>query len=204
MLSDLFFASPLPALVIVVGLFVSDSLLTIACARLYQQGAKAYVKFEGSYEITPYHQQDVDALRALSPRFWRAVGGLAFIVTALWWLCTATFFYPEPFMLAMGAIVLIQLTVHIRHLRNYALFRALLAGGAARGAIEYARPAMLQHSALECFLFAGLYLVIFLVTSSWFVLGGVLSCTSTGVFHARLAREHVARPASSAPEQSLG
>jgi len=49
------------------GLYVSDYVLTIACARLYQ--AQNKIVFEGSYEITPMFQADVNALRRVSPRF---------------------------------------------------------------------------------------------------------------------------------------
>ena len=49
-----------------VVLYSSDYYLTIACARMYQ--AQNVIVFEGSYEITPAFQSDVNALRLLSPR----------------------------------------------------------------------------------------------------------------------------------------
>jgi len=49
------------------ALYASDYFLTIACARMYQ--AQDKIVFEGSYEITPLFQADVNALRRLSPRF---------------------------------------------------------------------------------------------------------------------------------------
>src|SRR5215831_17875565 len=50
-----------------VVLYVSDYSLTIASARLYR--AQDKIVLEGSYEITPMFQADVDALRRVSPRF---------------------------------------------------------------------------------------------------------------------------------------
>lgn len=47
--------------------YVSDFLLTLSCARMYR--AQDMIVFEGSYEITPLFQADVDALRQISPRF---------------------------------------------------------------------------------------------------------------------------------------
>ena len=49
------------------ALYVSDYFLTVACARLY--GAQSTIAFEGSYEITPFFQADVNALRRISRRF---------------------------------------------------------------------------------------------------------------------------------------
>jgi hypothetical protein len=47
--------------------YIFDYALTIAAARLYQSRNKTV--FEGSYEITPTCQTDVNALRRLSLRF---------------------------------------------------------------------------------------------------------------------------------------
>jgi hypothetical protein len=55
------------------ALYVSDYLLTIASVRLYQAPDK--VVFEGSYEITPLFQNDVNALRRISPRLLLALAG---------------------------------------------------------------------------------------------------------------------------------
>jgi hypothetical protein len=49
------------------ALYVSDYALTIASARLYSRQDK--IVFEGSFEITPQFQADVNALRRVSPRF---------------------------------------------------------------------------------------------------------------------------------------
>ena len=60
-------------------LYVSDYFLTIACARLYR--AQDRIVFEGSYEITPIFQADVNALRRISPRFLAIpVGSTAYLV----------------------------------------------------------------------------------------------------------------------------
>src|SRR5258708_24418110 len=42
-------------------LYVSDYALTITCARLY--GRQKTIVFEGSYEITPFFQRDINSLR---------------------------------------------------------------------------------------------------------------------------------------------
>jgi hypothetical protein len=75
-----------PGLLTWAALYVSDNLLTIKCARMYRAGVSEKFVFEGSYELTPYFQKDVDALRFLSPRFLAALvwGGLTLFL--LWWV----------------------------------------------------------------------------------------------------------------------
>ena len=62
-------------------LYISDYYLTLTCARLYQAGAREKMAFEGSYEITPFYQTEIDALRRVSPRF------ILILVISVIWLC---------------------------------------------------------------------------------------------------------------------
>jgi Na+/serine symporter len=138
-------------------LYVSDYAFTIACARMYHAGVRDILVFEGSFELTPFFQKDVDALRTLSPRFVLALlWGIA-MLALLWWLSRDS--WPEVYDFALGALVLVQLAVHVRHVRNFVLFRKTLAGRGVQGRVEYARPLMLQLSALELACFAIVYLV---------------------------------------------
>jgi len=168
-------------------LYVSDNLLTITCARLYRRQDK--IVFQGSYEITPFFQADVNALRSMSPRFTAMlVASTAYLawlsyVSAKWGLQGA-------YALALGALILTQLTVHIRHLRNWFLFRKATAPSGLVGRLEYSRGLLLRASTLELLLFSGLYVCIFLVTHHLFVLGGVLACLGLALNHYRLARRH--------------
>jgi hypothetical protein len=189
---DAFYASPWPGFGLWAALYTSDFLLTMTCARLYQTGARECVAFQGSYEITPYYQKDVDGLRLFSPRFLLALLATCALQAALWWLTMKEMFLPDAYLFALGAMVLIQLTVHVRHLRNLFLFRAIHAGDGIAGRVEYGRSTMLRLSAVELFAFAAVYAVIFLVTGSFFVLGGVVSSLLMGVNHRALARKHVA------------
>jgi hypothetical protein len=162
------------------------------CARLYKAGAGQQIHFEGSYEITPYYQKEVDAIRLLSPRFVIALVGSSAVQCALWWLTMKALFVPQLYFFGLGAMVLVQLTINVRHIRNYFLFRAILAGDGITGRIEYARPVMLRMSSVELFAFSAAYAVIYLMTASWFVLGGVFVCLSVGFNHRELGRKHVA------------
>ena len=115
-------------------LYVSDYALTITCARLYQAGAKEKIVFEGSYEITPFYQRDVNALRSISPRF-LAMLTLSVAFLALVWVLDGQS-QPKFYELVLGMMILVELIIHVRHLRNLLLFRAINYTDAVRGRIE--------------------------------------------------------------------
>jgi hypothetical protein len=104
---------------------------------------------------------------------------------------------PEIYAFALGALVLIQLSIHTRHFRNLFLFRAA-ATEAVRGRIEYDRQLSLRASAVELLTFCGLFVMLFAFTKSWFILGGAASCLSVAAKHWQLARKHVSDAALSA------
>jgi hypothetical protein len=190
---DAFVLSPWAGILFWAALFISDMQLTVTCARMYQAGVREHFVFEGSYELTPYHQPDIDALRRFSPRFLFALVLGAALLSSLWWLSVRDSFALNVYEAALGAMILIQLTVHVRHIRNYFLFRAVLAGEGIAGRVQYARPTLLVHSSVELFTFAALYGILCVLTASWFVFGGAIACALVGVKHRQLARQHVAR-----------
>ncbi len=182
-------------------LYISDYTLTIVCARLY--GRQETIVFEGSYEITPFYQRDIDSLRVVSPRFifilLLTLGFLAFV-----WILSESSQAPEPWQFALGALIGVQLAVHLRHLRNLVLFRSINNTGLVRGRIEYSRSVVLRASSWECIAFSGFFLTLFAFTRSWFILGGAVACFSLGVKHRRLAgklQTNLARTAQS-PQQT--
>jgi len=111
-LSNFFFNTLWPALTICSVLFISDYVLTITCARLYRAGASEKLVVEGSYEITPYFQRDIDSLRLVSPRFLATLLLGAVMLTAVWFLAGQSL--PGLCDFALGSMILVQLTVHTR------------------------------------------------------------------------------------------
>jgi len=183
---ELFLDRLWPGLLVWLLLYISDYGLTLACARLYQAGARDKIAFEGSYEINPYYQQDINALRRVSPRFLAALVLSLVWLTAVWWV--AMELWPPFYAFGLGAVILLELAIHMRHFRNLVLFRAIVVTGSVRGRIEYPRRLMLRMSSLELLGFAGLFAVVFMFTGSWFVLGGATTCLSLGLGHLRFAR----------------
>jgi hypothetical protein len=180
------FNSLWPGLVIWLLLHMSDYALTITCAKLYRAGVSDKIVFEGSFELNPVFQRDVDALKKISWRFifmWIFTGALLSFI----WVLTSQV-NRDLYVFVLGSWILLELTVHVRHLRNLSLFLGFRDPNAVRGRIEYTRAFILRNSAAELFVFSALYLAIFAFTQSWFLLGGAVTCLFTGVKHSVLAR----------------
>jgi hypothetical protein len=174
--------SPWPGIIVWSALYCSDWLLTLTCARLYRRGVSEMFVFEGSYEITPMFQVEVDKLRWLSPRFLIALTITAAMLWLMWRADT-----PGVFSFALGALICVQLTIHVRHFRNFFLFRAIARRQGVSGRIEYTRDMLLTASSFEILTFAALFFVVQVFTGSPFVLGGAIGCAVLGVQHWVLA-----------------
>jgi len=152
---------------------------------------REHIRFEGSLELTPVFQKDVDAIRMLSPNFfirWLASFPVLYLVG---WLSINFLGLPQYFTLVMGALLLREVAVILRHIRNLGLAQ-LSKNGGIQGAIEYARWLSLRLSAVELVSFAGFFLILAFLESSWFFLGGALSCLLTGYQHWVYARKRIA------------
>jgi len=182
---DLLIDSVWPGLAAWALLYTSDYALTIWGATLYQKHARTTIAFEGSIELTPVYQQDVDALRVVSPRFLFYLTMYLTVIALSWRFVRASF--PELHAFFLGTLLLLELAVHVRHLRNLALFRAIAKGDGIQGRIEYSRATALRLSMIELTAFAGTFFVIFLFTWSSFVLGGAIACLAVAQQHRELA-----------------
>jgi hypothetical protein len=198
-LSNFFLNNLWPGLTVWSLLYVSDYALTLKCARLYRSGVSEKFVFEGSYEITPFFQRDIDSLKSISPRFLGMLLWGAVLLTAVWLL--AKQLVPQLYYFALGSMILIQLAIHTRHLRSLFLFRSIINTDQVRGRIEYSRHLLLQMSATELFTFSGLFLLLFVFTQDWFVFGGAASCLSTAMKHRRLMHRLASNAVSSAQPQ---
>ena len=173
-----------------VVMYISDYRMTLICARMYQ--AQQAIVFEGSYEITPMFQADVNALRRLSPRF--VIALLASTICLVLIQSSSGEGSSSLYAGVLGALLLLQFAVHLRHFRNWFLFRNI---GALQGRVLYPRGLLLRSSAIELLGFALLYLTLFLMTGSVFLLGGALACGALAINHHRLVRRISSSPALS-------
>jgi hypothetical protein len=161
-------------------LYVSDYTLTLYGAQLYQGRAKEHLVIEGSYELNPYFQQEVNQLRPISLRFLVALLASCLLLLIVRGLADD---WPWLFVFACGGLILMEAAVHCRHLRNIATFRQMNRGEGVRGRIEYSRWFTYRTSAVDMFAFAAIFLALAVIVRSWFCLGGTASCTGLAVRH---------------------
>ncbi len=168
------------------ALYVSDYYLTLYGAHLYQGGAKNHLAIEGSYELNPLFQQDINQLRRVSLRFLLALLASSLLLLILRGLAED---WPWLFVFACGGLILLEIAMHSRHVRNIVTFRQLKSGQGVSGKIEYARWVTYRGSAIEMFTFAAIFLALALLLGSWFCLGGAVSCTGLAVRHFLQSRQ---------------
>ncbi len=165
------------------GLYISDYYLTIYGARL-SQVVKEHIVLEGSYELTPYYQDDVDRHRLWSARLLLVLVLSSGTILVIWWMSVQWLDWPNIFSLLMGGLILSEAAIHMRHFRNIVLYRyAEKNAESLRGRIEYSRLLVLRLSAAEFFSFAALFLLAFGLSGNLFFLGGTLACVATGQRH---------------------
>src|SRR4051812_27132713 len=168
--------------------YAADYYLTLYSARLYRQSAQAHITFEGSFELTPYYQRDIDGLRRVSPRFLLALAWSVVLLGLIWYLSGVGGKLPGMFQFFLGGVGLREAAILVRHARNIALFRAVRGGQGLQGQVQYARWLSLRQSATELFSFAALFGLLALVLGSWFLAGGAFACLVTGAQHWRRSR----------------
>lgn len=173
--------------------YLSDYYLTLLGARIYTNTGKNHINFEGSYELTPIFQDDIDALRLISPTFLRFLLGSAGLILLSWIVDVQLFNDHYLYVLLLGILFLREVPIFIRHIRNIATFYLISQSADALGRIQYPRWITLQISATEFFIFGILFLLMYVPDASWFFIGGALGCIATAVLHYRLSFD--ARPA---------
>jgi hypothetical protein len=183
---DFFLLSPWPGTIAWAVLYLSDYALTISCARLRRRSVSSKVVIEGSFELNPMFQSDVDSMKFVSPRFLLLLLLNLTLITTFWilWVPSSAGLY--TFML--GAGICLELGIHVRHLQNLYLYSSRSTTEQLRGRIEYARPLILRLSSVQALAFAGLFGALFAFTGSLFLAGGTVSCFALSAKHWYLAR----------------
>ena len=175
-MTNLLIASPFLGIAIIVVIYCIDYYQTLRGARLYHAGANQFIVVEGSYELNPLFAPDIDRLRRISPRFTFVLLIYSLFVSAVWVIFLPVLDIPDMYLFTVGAILLIQGPVQLRHIRNIQFFKHALDGEGITGRIEYSRRFTYRASATEYISFAGLYLALALLVSNWFLAGGAFGC----------------------------
>lgn len=179
--------SPWYGILLWIILYTSDYYLTLYSARGFRE--IGLFQFEGSYELTPQYQKDIDHLRPVSKLHLTLLVTYSALILTIWWITRLSFFLEWTYPFYLGMFLLLEVAVHLRHLRNVALIREIKRNGGAEGQLTYKKWFSYRISAYELYLHATLFLLIALLTYSLFFLGGAIMCYATGFKHARLARK---------------
>jgi len=179
--------SPWPGVVLWIILYISDYYLTIYSARGFR--GIGHFQFEGSYELTPQFQADVDALKRISARHIALLVLCSILIVTLWWVIVRLLALPWLYNLYLGLFLLVEVAVHLRHLRNVFLIREIRRHGGVEGQISYRKWFSYRVSAFEFYSIGTLFLMVAVLSFSSFFLGGALVCFGTGLKHSRLAKK---------------
>jgi hypothetical protein len=186
-MEDWLATSPWPGVILWMILYISDYYLTIYSARGFRESG--YFQFEDSFELTPQYQKDINALKPVSRLHLTLLILYSLLSGLIWWLTNRLLFFPWTYLLYLGMFLLLEVGVHLRHLRNVSLIRAIRRdGGGVEGQITYRKWFSYKMSASEFYIFSALFLMITVLTYSPFFMGGAIMCFGTGFKHSRLAK----------------
>jgi len=184
--------SPIPGVVLWIILYTSDYYLTIYSARGFRE--IGHFQFEGSFELTPQYQKDIDALKPVSRLHIVLMIAYSLLIVAIWWLTRIVVYIRWSYVLYLGMFLLLEVAVHLRHLRNVSLIREIKKNGGVEGQISYRKWFTYRISAFEFYMFSVLFLLIAALTYSLFFLGGAIMCFGTGFKHSRMAIKAKSNP----------
>ena len=159
-------------------LSITDSLLTVASAKLYHSGVKQHFHFSGSYELEPDHKKEVDSFQVISFGFTLGLilyGGLVWIIHSSGFV--------KLFALIWGGLIFSQVAVHLRHFHNLLLIFYAKRSQGIEGQIKYKRWLSLRISSSDFLGFGLLLLLVYFFSSSLIVLGGAAACVLIAVRH---------------------
>src|SRR5215216_7953272 len=184
--------SPWYGVILWIILYTSDYYLTIYSARGFRE--IGHFQFEGSFELTPQYQKDIDDLRPVSRLHITLLFVYSLIILVVWWITRLSIYLEWSYPLYLGMFLLLEVAVHLRHLRNMALIQEIKKNGGVEGQISYKKWFSYRISARELYIYAMLFLLIALLTYSLFFLGGAIMCYGTGFKHSRLAKRAKSLP----------
>jgi len=184
--------SPIPGVILWIIFYVSDYYLTIYSARGFRE--IGHFQFEGSFELTPLYQKDIDALKPVSKQHIILLVLYSLLIVFIWWFTKRLLFFPWTYLLYLGMFLLLEVAVHLRHLRNISLIREIRRNGGVEGEIKYQKWFSYRISASEFYLYSALFFVFAVLTYSPFFLGGSIMCFGTGFKHNRLAKKAKSNP----------
>jgi hypothetical protein len=192
--------SPWPGPILWIILYSSDYYLTLYSARGFRE--TGHFQFEGSFELTPQYQKDIDALKSVSKLHIILLVLYSLLIVFIWWFTQYFLYLYWAYLLYLGMFLLLEVAVHIRHLRNVSLIREIRINGGIDGQIRYQKWFTYRISAFEFYVSSVLFLMIAILTFSLFFLGGSIMCFGTAIKHSRMAKKAKSNPPQAVATQT--
>ncbi len=155
--------------------YLVDDYLGMYETALYKTLGGETLVLEGRYERASSLLDDNKRPRLVSVRLAGILAALTAGVLALWWLFTYRYNRPEVFLFCLGGLLLVEAASLIQSIRAITVFRYIRDQGGVKGKIELPRKLVVSLAYVEMYAFTGLYLLAFIVSGSWFFLGGTLT-----------------------------
>jgi hypothetical protein len=169
----------------VVGFFLADYVLTHLGARAAQRVRDRW-SVEGSYEMNPTWEGQIDSGRWFSWRVPAVAGLLAILLAAVRLLVDPGLvglvvgldlgLDPAFFGFAAGLMLLLQAAVLMAHAANLQTFRDMAVPSAVEGGMRFSRWYAYRGTAGYVLRFGILWLLLWVPSQQAFFLGGAVSC----------------------------
>lgn len=185
-------STPIPGMILWFVLYISDYYMTLSTARGFKE--MGVFSFEKSFELTPQFQKDINAHARISRRHLIYLIVYTLIIPVFWFLGYRFLGMDWLYSFLIGALLLLETAVHIRHFRNLNQIRVYKKEGGLQGKILFGQRFSYRISAFDLYTQATLFLLVALLTFSPFFLGGAFICFLNGVRHGRYARKTPALP----------
>jgi hypothetical protein len=179
-------------------LYTSDYYLTLWGARLVKR--QDFYRWEGSYEMTPEYQDDVDKQRPVSRTLvtWAIVGAGLLLLFGI-----IPGSAPQVYGGFVGWFLLIEVLVHMRHFQNIMLYRRLTGPNpGVSGHILTTREGIYRSSSMNLVSIGIFVLLVSALTGSTLLLGGALHALYTSYHDLSLARYYAKTASEAASEES--
>ncbi len=167
------------AAAVCVLIYLLDYLMSHRETHLYQAIQARYLTIEGIYDET----SAIGARTGQAHRFnFRLIAILALLVAGVYlvWLVSQRIGQPLLFSILVGGLVLMKLASMARRWRSISLFGGLQKEGGLSEDCQVSRRLYLTVMYNDLYGFTLLYFIVFLLTGSWFFIGGALTCLIAG------------------------
>jgi hypothetical protein len=164
------------------ALSVAEYTLILISVRASQRSTATLSQQDFQLELNPYYRRDALAMKPFSPRYAGLVVAIALGLAGIWYFGTVLRDYDNIYAFVLGGVSLQSSVALIRRARLSAVLH-FLSGEDESVALHYPEWVARRSSGVELFGYALLLLGLFLITGSWFILGGF-------VFVLNAARTH--------------